>query len=220
MPFLQKNRKPVIILGLVILGTGAFLFLNNNSPQEPVIIYKVTQPSLKQKQAQTDVENAALEPESEHNHEYSHDTMPHSHVLEVTPSSEGYDWREEDGFGVSDSKTDPWKQTYTQPAEPSKSTETETYPPPNWHKTEDPELYIQYLRAQLIKQFGDIPQVHIFVGWERERRQGIPIRDAEEYITFLEAQYHLWPSETTLRTLETLRKEKAEGVRIIFRSEK
>lgn len=218
MPFLRRNWKPVIIMVLVIFSIGAFLFFKNNAPQEPVIIYKTTQPAPKQKQA--DAGNTATHAEHEHNHEHPHDNISHSHTTEDTLSDSAYDWREDNGLNSPRLAEDPWKHTYTQGAELPDNGDKETYPPHDWYKTEDSALYIQYLRAQLIKQFGDIPQIHIFVEWENKRRQGIPIRDAEEYITFLEAQYYLWPSETTLRTLETLRNEKANGVRIIFRSEK
>ncbi len=51
MPFLPRSRKPIIILVSVIFSIGAFLFFKNNAPQEPVVIYKVTQPAPKQKQA-------------------------------------------------------------------------------------------------------------------------------------------------------------------------
>lgn len=220
MPFLRGNWKPVIITVLAIFSTGAFLFLKNNAPQESVIIYKTTQPTPKQRQ--TDAGNDATHPGHEHNHDHPHDHASHSHTTENASNNRAYDWREDNGLDLPRPEEDLWKHTYTHGdgAESTDNGDKETYPPQDWYNTEDPALYIQYLRAQLIKQFGDIPQVHIFVEWREKRKQGIPIRNAEEYITFLEAQYYLWPSATTLHTLETLRNEKANGVRIIFRSEK
>ena len=213
MPFLQRSRKPIIILVSVIFSIGAFFFFKNNAPQEPVVIYKVTQSAPKQKQA--DGRNQSTH---EHNHEHPHDNMSHSHALEATPSSEGYDWREDNGFGVSGSETDPWEPTYGQPEKVSENADAETYPPPDWHKTENPELYIQYLRAQLIKQFGDIPEVHIIVEDERKMLLGLP-QTLDEYIAALEAMYHLWPTPGNKKTLEHTRELKANGnrVNIIFR---
>ncbi len=208
MPFLQRSRKPTIILVSVIFFIGAFLFFKNNAPQEPVIIYKTTQ--LTPKQKQTDAGNDATRAE--------HDPMSHSYAPEASPTSEGYDWRDSNGLGVSGSETDPWKQTYGQPEKVSENADAETYPPPDWYKTEDPELYIQYLRAQLIKQFGDIPEVHIIVEDERKMLLGLP-QTLDEYIAALEAMYHLWPTPGNKKTLEHTRELKANGnrVNIIFR---
>lgn len=87
----------------------------------------------------------------------------------------------------------------------------------SWHKTENPELRAEYFYAQLIKQFGDIPEVHIFVAFRKKGKFGIPIKDVDEYLNFLKAQYTLWPEEVTLKTLETLQSEIAEGKNITFR---
>ena len=66
-------------------------------------------------------------------------------------------------------------------------------------------------------RFGNIPEVQTFVAYEERRKFGIPIKDVGEYMNFLEAQYTLWPEEVTLKTLETLQNEIAEGKNIIFR---
>ena len=81
--------------------------------------------------------------------------------------------------------------------------------PPDWPNTENTALYIKYYRAQLLKQFGDIPQVHIVVNHERKKKEGMPITQ-DEFIAYLEALYHLWPSEQTLHTLERHRRLKAD----------
>lgn len=66
---------------------------------------------------------------------------------------------------------------------------------PDWYKTTDPELYTRYFRAQLLKQFGDIPEVHILADTTLKIRQNMPLTQ-EEYIADLEAQYTLWPNVT------------------------
>ena len=114
-------------------------------------------------------------------------------------------------FEAPSAEADPWKQTYTQEtdAESSEETNDETYPPRDWYKTEDPELFIEYFRAQLIKQFGDIEEVHIVVDREEKRKLGIPVT-LDEQISFLEAQYYLWPDDNTLEALKSLRTIKAK----------
>ena len=77
--------------------------------------------------------------------------------------------------------------------------------PLQWWTTEDLVLRAEYYRAQLIKQFGDIPQVHTVADHELKVAMGIPWVPREVFIAFLEAQYHLWPHPTTLQTLENAR---------------
>lgn len=97
----------------------------------------------------------------------------------------------------------------------SDSADDATYPPRDWHKTADPELRAEYLHAQLLKQFGDIPAVHIIGAFELRAARGIPPA-VDEYIAFLEAHNSLFPNETHQRTLEDIRKAVADGVKIVF----
>ena len=89
-------------------------------------------------------------------------------------------------------------------------TEAETYPPKDWHKTKDPELRAEYLYAQLIKQFGDTPEVQVIGDYELKAAQGIP-PTLGEYIEFLEAHVYLWPNDKTLSTLKEMRRIRAEN---------
>ena len=150
-----------------------------------------------------------------HDHPHPHDTAPHSHATEPTTTSEGYDWRDDSGFDLSFPQNDPWAGIYPED-EPTDNADG-TYPPRDWHKTEDPALWIEYLQAQLIKQFGDIPEVHTFVAFREKGKFGIPIKDVDEYLNFLKAQYTLWPMEETRKTLENLENSIAAGVNIVFR---
>ena len=43
--------------------------------------------------------------------------------------------------------------------------------PDNWETTEDPVLYTKYLRAKLLRKFGNIPEVHIVADMELQKRQ-------------------------------------------------
>ena len=210
MSFLKRNWR-VIIVGFAVFAAGALVLLQNNQSLEPVILYKTTQPS----KPQTNVGNT-VNPAT-HNHNHSHDTAPHSHAVEETPSREEYDWRDDNTLVSLRAKADPWKQTYTQDtnAESYEGTNEGTYPPRDWHKTEDPVLFAKYLNAQLLKQFGDIPEVRIIGEYELNKAMGIT-PTVEEHIAFREAHYHLFPTEANKRTLEALKRVISNGGQIIF----
>jgi hypothetical protein len=203
----MPTKKFYIPIGLCLVLVLAIIFLSQQTraPEAPITVYKTTQLSDRQK--------SAVEPVSgvDHGHDHSHDTTPHVHIGEASPSVDTYDWRDDRAFDAGSPKVDAWKVLNAQPAdtEPVSSEDSEVYPPPNWQKTEDPELRAEYFHAQLIKQFGDIPEVHIVAERERKRARQIPV-SLDEQITFLEAQYHLWPSPNTLKTLEKLKKIKAD----------
>ena len=88
--------------------------------------------------------------------------------------------------------------------------------PPHWLHTADRVLRAEYHRAQLIKQFGDIPEVHTVANWELKHAIGSAMGTPwftlklGEHIAYLEALYHLFPSETHRQTLENARKSAAE----------
>ena len=60
--------------------------------------------------------------------------------------------------------------------------------------------------------------VHTFVAFREKGKLGIPIKDVDEYLSFLRAQYTLWPMEKTRKTLENLENSIAAGVNIVFGS--
>jgi hypothetical protein len=84
-------------------------------------------------------------------------------------------------------------------------------------ETDDPKLFAKIFREQLIKQFGDIPEVDIVVEGEKKFKFGgfrLP-DDADEYLAYHEALHVLFPNESVLHQLERAREEvqklKAEG---------
>ena len=82
--------------------------------------------------------------------------------------------------------------------------------PRSWYKIKDPVLYTKYFRAQLLRQFGNIPEIHIVADMTLKERQWIyPTHD--EYITYLKARYRLWRDQGTLESLQDERRRKAEG---------
>ena len=203
MSFLRKNGL-VIAVGIAVLATSTLVLLLNNAPQDPKILYKATQPAPKPSEPQTNTEDTVAP--VNHAHEHGHDTTSHSHTVEKPPSKNKYDWRHDSVFNRSQPKVEPWKQTY--PEDKSVNDTDDIYPPRDWYKTEDSELFAQYMRAQLIKQFGDIPAVHTFTDLTLKERKKIPLT-YNEYTDFLKAQYSLWPSPNTLRTLKHHRERKA-----------
>ena len=217
MAFLKKHRKRVIFMGLIIFSIGVFVFLQNNPPKEPIILYKTTQPSKPQANVDDtvslDAHNHApgQDHNDSHNHDHSDATAPDFRTAQGPPSSDTYDWRDDGAFEAPRPKTDPWKKLDAQQPDMEESTNnseySEIYPPPNWHLTKDPELRSTYFRAVLINQFGDIPEVHIVAGYQRKRELGLPVT-IDEYIESLEAKYHLWPNKSILRALEGLQKER------------
>lgn len=82
-------------------------------------------------------------------------------------------------------------------------------------ETDDPELFAQIYKEQLIEQFGNIPEVDIVVAGETKLMfGGFRIKGNEdEYLAYHEALYALFPSTLHLleRAREEVRKAKAEG---------
>ena len=71
-------------------------------------------------------------------------------------------------------------------------------PPPDWPETEDPELRRKYYYAQLLKQFGDIPELRYIIAYERKPKNNITL---EQAIAYSEAMYRLFPNTENLRAL-------------------
>jgi hypothetical protein len=76
----------------------------------------------------------------------------------------------------------------------------EVYIPEKWYKTKDPLERNDYFRAVLIKQFGDIPDVHIIADYQQKRIQGLHVTIGE-YNAYLDARKRLWPNQKTPRKL-------------------
>lgn len=79
-----------------------------------------------------------------------------------------------------------------------------------WYNTEDPVVYTKYLRARLLRKFGNLPEIHIVADIELKKRQELyPTLD--EYIQYLEACCRLWPSPQLLKDVGNARERKAEA---------
>jgi len=78
--------------------------------------------------------------------------------------------------------------------------------PLDWRRIEDGILYAEYKRADLIKQFGDIPQVHTIADFHLRSPLGIKRVTRETFIAYFEAIYFLFPTEAHRLALEEARK--------------
>lgn len=65
----------------------------------------------------------------------------------------------------------------------------------------DPDELADMTLVSLLKQFGDIPEVHTFTALTRKKFKNEPLT-LDEHIDFTAAQYHLWPDPRTKKTLE------------------
>ena len=136
---------------LVVLCIGSFLLFSSKVQLEPVKTYKAVTPGPKPNLTEVSEEEMGSPANTAHSHNHPDDTAPHFHAAEPTTSGTRYDWQDNSVFESPPPKPDPWKNLYAQDTAAKSASSSETYPPSNWHKTEDPELFIQYLQAQLIK---------------------------------------------------------------------
>ena len=74
------------------------------------------------------------------------------------------------------------------------------YVPPDWHKTEDEEIYDKYRYAQLLKQFGDIPELRYLIAFDQHPGE----KTHPQMIAQMEAQYRLFPNEENRKALQQL----------------
>ena len=74
-------------------------------------------------------------------------------------------------------------------------------PPPDWPKTEGPELRNKYYFAQLLKQFGDIPEVRYIIVFHLKPKDNITL---EQAIALSKAMYRLFPNEKNLKALRDI----------------
>ena len=126
------------------------------------------------------------------------------------------DWRDTAAFEAPPPTNDPWKQNAPEQETTAAETDDDAYPPEDWYKTKDPELRAEYLYAQLINQFGDTPEVQAIGDYELKAAQGTP-PTLDEYLSYLEAHYRLFPNENNRRTLEELRNTIDAGGELIFK---
>ena len=72
----------------------------------------------------------------------------------------------------------------------------------------DPDELADMTLVSLLKQFGDIPEVHTFTELSRKKFKNQPLT-LDEHIDFTAAQYHLWPDPRTKKTLDIFLEKRA-----------
>ncbi len=124
-------------------------------------------------------------------------------------------WLHDDGAAHTHGDVDPWTALiFKEDEEAAADEEGEPYPPSRWYETTDPALYAEYKRAQLIKQFSDVPGIEelaeaIAVGTYKMMAE-IP-ETIDEALAHVRATNELWPHPDTQRTIESLEEIKASG---------
>ena len=135
-------------------------------------------------------------------------------VSEPESPKTAYDWLTDDpapttGAGDADPLM-AWWEAELEGSGAEVEEDTEVYPPTDWYKTTDPVLFNEYFLAQLINQFGDVPQVHILAAGDLKIVLKIPMT-LDEKLEHSEAMYDLFPDEGTLEGIKLLRELKASG---------
>lgn len=216
-----SKRFFIGVLVLVICCVVSVYFLNTDTSEAPIKIYKSVEPVAKPT-AEVPVGDTSRGGHFHADdtwHAEPHESVAHTYTKESTKNRAADDWREDGEVDVPQPTATPWKKLDAQEANigaPVSEDADDTYPPRDWHKTEDPELHAEYFYAQLLKQFGNIPEVHIVGNHKLNRAKGIP-STFSQYVTYLEALYHLFPNEKNKQVLDRLHKLKASGANISFK---
>lgn len=214
--FKRKWHWTFAAVVVLCLGGITFLLKSKIETQEPIKVYKAVTPDpkpipTKSSTVKTEVTTSHSHDHNDrHNHEHFHETGPHSHAEEKTISDSEYDWQDDGIFDSLLPKVDPWEQTY--PEQETTYTD-DTYPPRDWYKTKDPELHAEYFYAQLLKQFGDLPEVHTVGEYNLNVAKGVP-QTLGKIEAYLEANYHLFPNEKNKKAIEDFQQIRASGAEV------
>lgn len=126
------------------------------------------------------------------------------------------DWRTDEGHAHSHTDThgDPWTQLSSPEDDMLDEESEEPYPPLNWPDTLDPALYAEYYRAQIMKQFSDVPAIDrladTLAAGKLKRRAQIPMT-LDEALAYNEALNALWPDRDTQRSIAAIKERIATG---------
>lgn len=126
------------------------------------------------------------------------------------------DWRTDEGHAHSHTDThgDPWTQLSPPEDDMLDEESEEPYPPRNWPETLDPALYAEYYRAQIMKQFSDVPDIDrladTLASGKLKRRAQIPMT-LNEALAYNEALNALWPDTDTQRSIAAIKERIATG---------
>lgn len=118
-------------------------------------------------------------------------------------------------MNIPPSNTDAWIQSRSQ-RDPQTTIYDEEDLIEAAQNTNDPIVQAELLHTQLIKTFGDRPEVHIIRKYQIDTAKKIP-SNVDKQIEYLEAHYALFKDESFLQAIEEIRQSQKDGVTIIFK---
>ena len=202
--FIRKRWIPFTVFVVVIISISLYHLIQTQTPKDPIVIYKPVKPLEKPTEPSTEETLVSDTLQSGHFHD---DGARHAEPHETPSTTNDYDWQEDNALNASRTNAAPWKRN---------EVSDETDPLQTWQNTEDPLSRAELLHIQLLKHFGDRPEVHTIRNYQIDAANGIPSTIDKE-IGYLEAHYILWGDESFLRAIEDLRKLEKEGAKIVFR---
>ncbi|MDE0482911.1 MAG: hypothetical protein OXI67_10060 [Candidatus Poribacteria bacterium] len=134
---------------------------------------------------------------------------------EAKTTAHQYTGREDKHLNIPPSNTDAWIQSRSQ-RDPQNTIYDEEDLIEAAQNTNDPIVQAELLHAQLIKTFGDRPEVHTIRQYQIDTANGIP-SNVDKQIEYLEAHYALFKDESFLQAIEEIRQSQKDGVTIIFK---
>ena len=148
---------------------------------------------------------------------HPHEEGTHQETSATKRVSDEDDLRIDDEHAHShiDGDVNPWWAQLGSPEDDTLAEESEEpYPPLDWPDTLDPALYAEYYRAQIMKQFSDVPDIDsladILAAGKLKLRAQIPM-PLDEALAYNEALNELWPDADTQRSIAAIKEWIATG---------
>ena len=148
-------------------------------------------------------------PPGDISHPHEEGTHQETSATERVPDED--DWLTDEGHAYSHTNVDVdlWWAQLSSPEDGMLDEESEEpYPPLNWPETLDPALYAEYYRAQIMKQFSDVPDIDsladILAAGKLKLRAQIPM-PLDEALAYNEALNELWPDADTQRSIAAIK---------------
>ena len=197
-------KKYVFIITCIIatIAIGLFIGTRDNSVLPPQNDNKEPNSITPSKLVQSDtntkpsVVSDELNIEIQDTEEVADQTEITDHT-ETSKKQERYDWLSDDDLQSAKQKVD---DPFSVELAIQQAKADGTYIPVGDIRTMDPEFLYKARYNQNLKRFGDIPEVHTVMKYERKEMDNIRLT-LDERIENLEAIVHLFPWETNKRTL-------------------
>lgn len=154
-------------------------------------------------------------PPGDTSHPHEEGTHQETSATKRVPDEDDRRIDDEHAHSHIDGDVDLWWAQLSSPEDGMLDEESEEpYPPRNWPETLDPALYAEYYRAQIMKQFSDVPDidrlVDVLAAGKLKLRAQIPM-PLDEALAYNEALNALWPDADTQRSIAALKEWIATG---------